>query len=261
VGTLSDILSAFAAVGWRVEFQQAVSGKAANPTRVDFAHGRARLRLLVYAWRITGEGAGRRGDNFRIQTTRSHTGDLLTEAGRLTVGIGLDQARGVIAVFDGWTKRATGGSSSVHIKRALLDEAESEGFAIQSPIWDARAAARLDRVADLLDWMLGQQAVRTAPVQPVAWTVSGEQVEVSADLWASAPAAWLRASDNLILVNDGGDELLDTGLWRIDDVEVAVVNKGSRYPRRAVTFHGHRVGYVKKPEQVLHGLKSGTQND
>jgi hypothetical protein len=254
--TLDDVLGVLSDAGWKTIARTPVNGKATNPTRVDLKKGRSTLPLLVYVWKVTGEGAGRKGLNYRIQTTRSHSGELLTETDRLTIGLGLDASRGVIAAFDGWTKRATGGSSSVHIKRALLDEAAASGFSLQGPYWDDRAAASFASAGNLVDWMLAQDGTRTAGVQPLSSTVDGEKMVALADLWDSAPAAWLRVSDNLVLVEGNGKELIDNGVWRIDEVAVSETTPpGSRYPRRSVEFKGHRHGYVKNEATVLDGLK------
>ena len=88
---VDDVVAAFDAAGWTALVQQGVhGGRSVNPSRVDLARGKQYLQLLVYAWKITGEGKGRSGDNYRIQTTRSHGGDLMTESGRLTLGFGVD---------------------------------------------------------------------------------------------------------------------------------------------------------------------------
>ena len=52
----------FEAAGWTALQQQSVDGgRGANPTRLGLARGKQYLQLLVYAWKITGEGNGRTG--------------------------------------------------------------------------------------------------------------------------------------------------------------------------------------------------------
>jgi hypothetical protein len=231
-----------------------VHGRSPNPTRADLMRGRReRLALLVYAWKITGEGKGRTGTNYRIQTTRSHEGELLSEPDRLTLGFGVDEARKVIAVFDGWTKRNTGSSSSVHIKRELLDGAAAVGYATYGPPWDARAAASFDQVDKLVPWFDTQFKIRLAAVQALEHSVSGESATARADLWDSAPAAWLRQGDHLVLADRAGEHLVDDSIWAIRSLEVTVTVPG-RYPRRSITFTCQRYGRVKNESQVLKGL-------
>ncbi|MET3937176.1 hypothetical protein [Arthrobacter sp. OAP107] len=245
MSALDVVLEKFSETGWSVAARESVSGgRSVNPSRVDLVRGKQRFPLLAYAWKITHEGKGRTGMNYRIQTTRSHEGDLLHEEGRQTVGFGVDADREVIAAFDGWTKRATGSSSSVHIDRATLDKAAADGFAVEEPHWDSRAAARYSDVHLLLPWISDQQATRTAAVQPLEHAISDDQATVVADLWNSAPAAWLRQNDRLVLANREGNDLLDTAIWRITDLKVKTVTKEGRNPRRNVTFTCRRYGRV-----------------
>jgi hypothetical protein len=254
VSAVEDVLARFSDQGWTVVTREPVHGRSPNPTRANLARGRhARLALLVYAWKVTGEGKGRAGTNYRIQTTRSHEGELLSEPDRLTLGFGVDAAREVIAVFDGWTKRNTGASSSVHIKRAMLDEAATIGYATDEPRWDARAAARFDEVDQLVPWFESQASTRLAPVQPLEHSVFGESLIARADLWDSAPAAWLRGGDHLVLADRDGKHLVDDSIWTVGSLEVTITTPG-RYPRRSVTFTCHRHGRVKNEARVLAGL-------
>lgn len=259
MSAVDDLLARFRNQGWTVVTQEPLHGRSPNPTRVDLVRGRRRrLALLMYAWKVTGEGKGRTGTNYRIQTTRSHDGELLSERGRLTLGFGIDTARQVIAVFDGWTKRNTGSSSSVHIKRAMLDEAANTGYAIYGPPWDARAAARFDEIDRLVPWFDDQFNTRFAAVQVLEHSVSGDSAIVRADLWDSAPAAWLRPGDHLVLANRTGEHLVDNSIWVVGSLEVTVTMPG-RYPRRSVTFTCQRYGRVRNEAALLEGLRPDIQ--
>jgi hypothetical protein len=250
MSAIDDVIVAFQTAGWTVGNERV--GRGPNPTRLNLQRGRKqRLSLLAYAWRITGEGKGRRGTNFRIQTTRTHDGPLLSEDGRLTLGFGIDAGRHVIAAFDGWTKRNTGASSSVHIKRQLLDDAEAHGFAIDGPPWDSRVACRKSDIDRLLPWIDEQGRPRVSAVHAVDFQWHGvSTATVSADLWDSAPAAWLRAGDRLVAADRAGERLLDDSIWTVRGLNVRVSVPG-RNPRRAVTFELQRYGRVKDEAQVL----------
>lgn len=245
MSALDSVHEILSDAGWTVATRESVAGgRSVNPTRFDLIRGKQRFQLLAYAWKITGEGLGRSGTNYRIQTTRSHTGDLLIEQGRHTVGFGVDADREVVAVFDGWTKRTKGKSSSVHIERATLDKAAAEGFAEEDPRWDGRAAARYGEIDRLLEWVVKQQQSRTAAVQPLDYIVTGEQAVVVADLWNAAPAAWLRTSDRLVLANSDGNDLLDTAIWQVQGVVVEAVMRDGPNPRHSVKFTCRRYGRV-----------------
>lgn len=259
---VDDVVAAFDLAGWKALRQQSVhGGRSVNPTRVDLARGKQYLQLLVYAWKITGEGKGRVGSNYRIQTTRSHAGELITEAPRLTLGFGVDDARGVLAVFDGWTKRATGGSSSVHIKRETLDRAAQLGYAEQRPPWDSRAAVRTTAVDLLLPWIERQRERRLTAVHPLEVAVDGARARITCDLWDAAPAAWLRRKDRLVLVDGTASQLVDESLWELDDLAITVTKPG-RNPRRAVTFDCRRYGRIDPTaaHDVLRELTGGAHD-
>lgn len=254
MSAIEDVLAAFSKHGWTEVSKETVSGgRSPNPTRVDLAFGKQRLSLVLYAWKVTGEGKGRSGDNFRIQTTRSHEGELLSEDDRLTLGFGIDAERDVFAVFDGWTKRNTGSSSSVHIKRALLDEAIMNGFSSDGPAWDARAACRTSDLGSVLPWIDQQVRPRLAAVQALRCEVKGERATATADLWDSAPAAWLRIGDRLVLVDRAGGRLVDDSIWTVKNLDVTVTTPG-RNPRRSITFILKRFGRVKNEAGILEGL-------
>lgn len=253
---VDDVVAAFDAAGWTALKQQSVhGGRSVNPTRVDLARGRQYLQLLVYAWKITGEGKGRVGTNYRIQTTRSHDGDLMSESSRLTLGFGIDEDRGVLAVFDGWTKRATGGSSSVHIKRETLEGAVDAGFAEQAPLWDSRAAVRLPSVEPLLPWIARQRDRRRTAVHAKELVIDAKGARITCDLWDAAPAAWLRPKDQLMVTDPTGVQFVDASLWEVDDVTLTVTTPG-RNARRTVTFDCHRYGRVHAAaaKPLLHEL-------
>lgn len=234
------VAKSFEQAGWKIYRQQEVFGRGANPTRLGLMAGHERLELLVYAWKITGEGAGRTGTNYRIQTTRSHEDDLLTEGERLTMGFGYDKQRDVIAVFDGWTKRATGSSSSVHIKRSLLVDARNNGYAEEGDPWDARAAARTGNSERLIEWILEQRNRRTATVEPLSVDIQGDTATITADLWDSSPAAWLRPGDIANLAQEA-NESQSAGTWQILQAKVVLSSPpGQRYPRRSVIFECER---------------------
>jgi hypothetical protein len=260
VSAIDEVINAFQAIGWTVGSERV--GRGPNPTRLDLQRGRKqRLSLLAYAWRITGEGKGRSGTNFRIQTTRTHNGPLLSEHDRLTLGFGIDAGRDVIAAFDGWTKRNTGASSSVHIKRQLLDDAQANGLATSGPPWDSRVACRKSEIDRLLPWIDEQGKPRASAVHAVDFQWHGESTAtVSAKLWDSAPAAWLRAGDHLVAADPAGERLLDNSIWTVRELDVQVSGSG-RYPLRLITFGLQRYGRVENEAQVLGTLNRKAIHD
>ncbi len=169
---LDRFLTAVEAAGWTVERREPVAASGGvNPTRVDLRRGRAQHRLLVYSYFITHEGKGRVGNNFRVQTTRSHEGDLLQEPGRITVGVCWDPKRQVFAGFDGWAKRLEAASPSVHIKAQTLDEGAAEGWVEAPPVYDPRPAFTPANVERFLQWTTKINDRRTVLLRPVDYTI------------------------------------------------------------------------------------------
>lgn len=250
---LEKLLTALQAAGWKVALRQPVSQKGGpNPTRIDLRRGNDLRRFLVYSWFLTNEGKGRSKDDFRIQTTRTHSGPLTIEDGRVTIGIGWDLPRNVFAAFDGWTKRHTGRSSSVHVKDELLEQALTHGWAVDPLRWDPRAAFTPAGVGRLLPWVAaGQAEQREAPMKALEMNLlDHETAEIVGDVWKSAPAPWLRVGDRLI-ATDGKKKLADDSLWRVEELEsFAVETDSGRYNRTHIRFRCRRVGAVHDEDVV-----------
>jgi len=142
----------------------------------------------------------------------------MSESSRLTLGFGIDEERGVLAVFDGWTKRATGGSSSVHIKRETLEGAVDTGFAEQAPLWDSRAAVRLPSVEPLL--LLDRPPAGSAterPCTPRNSTSTAGRADHVRPVGRRARRL-VAAEDQLMITDATGVQFVDPSIWEVDDV-------------------------------------------
>lgn len=250
---LEELLEALRTAGWKIELCQPVSqGGGPNPTRLDLRRGGKQHKLLVYSWFATNEGKGRDKDDFRIQTTRTHPGALMTEPGRVTVGFGWERVRRVFGVFDGWTKRETGSSSSVHIKDALLERGRVEGWVVEDSRWDPRAAATPENAEKAIEWIVAmQEEHREAPLKAKELThLDRDHAEIVGDVWAGSPASWLREGDRLI-ATDGKKKLKDESLWRIEELEsFKGKTKSGSYNRTHIRFRCRRVGTVHAEDVV-----------
>lgn len=191
---LARLLRAAEAAGYKVELKQAVSQTGGlNPTRVDLRLGPHHTKLLVYSWYVTLEGYGRGKDDFRIQTTRAHEGPLMDEKSRVTVGIGLRLEDDVFVAFDAWAKRYTGGSSSVHIKRALVGSVKKKGVAKDGARHDPRFGFDDAHVTDFVQWAHGLHDRKDAVLAPHDWTLVDENnAVIVGKVHASQPTSWMR---------------------------------------------------------------------
>ncbi len=243
---LDRLLDAFVAAGWKVALREpVVSPRSRNPTRVDLRHAQVVRRLLVYSWFITGEGKGRKKRDFRIQTTRAHTGPLMTESPRITVGVGWDRDREVFGAFDGWTKRQTGGSSSVHIKADLLDRAKVNGWAVDPPRWDARVAFDAPHAGQFLTWVDQMASRREALLNPLDYTINGDEAQIVGDIWANQPTGWLRVGDRIVMIDDMGAMRHDA-LWKITGMTAQTIKTASgHYNRTRITLACEKTGRIK----------------
>ena len=242
-------IEALVQAGWTVT-DRAPVGSGPNPTVVDIRRGRLHRRLLIYAWRITSEGKGRKRKDredldYRIQTTRSHEGPLQTPTGYVACGIGWDEEREVFAAFDPWVKRNTGTSSSVHFTRALLDEAASAGTARRDPAdHGPQIVFRPNEINEFLGWVIGLQQRRMLVLDPKSFERDDETADVVVDPWDQPSANWLRPGDHLVAQHDG--ELLDKTVWSIESVEVLPQEtQSARYNRPYLRFRCTRYGVIR----------------
>jgi len=236
--------------GWVVERRAQVFASGPNPTRLDIRRAQDWRQFLIYAWNITLEGKGRVGNNYRTQSTRAHDGALICEPDRSTVGIGWDEDRQVLSAYDGWTKRETGFSTSVHIKRETLDTAAANGWAEEGPPWDARAAFRPEKIGRFLAWIGQMGARREAALRPLEFKqLDKDTAEIVGQILGGQPTGWLRQKDRIVVV-DSGRRLADDRLWRIEHLAPIRTKTPGGRQRTWVQFTCRRVGAIHDPSVV-----------
>lgn len=242
---LTTLLAAAEGAGYSVDVRQAVSASGGvNPTRIDLRLGPHVTKLLVYSWFMTLEGYGRGKDDFRIQTTRAHDGPLMDEKSRVTVGIGWRREDDVFAGFDGWAKRYTGGSSSVHTKRALVGAVKQKGSVLEGARHDTRLGFDAEHVAEFIKWAHGLHDPKVAAIVPVSvTTIDANNSLIVGKVHATQPTSWVREKDRL-LVLDSKKRVSDRALWRIASLEPVEGKTPTGYPRRFIRFRCRRVGTV-----------------
>lgn len=253
---LARLLTAAEAVGYSVDLRQAVSASGGvNPTRIDLRIGPHLTKLLVYSWFLTLEGFGRGKDDFRIQTTRAHEGPLMDEKSRITVGVGWHREEEVFVGFDAWAKRYTGGSSSVHTRRALMTAVKKNGSMLEGQRHDARLGFDAQHVADFIKWARGLHDPKVAAIVPVTvTTIDANNLVIVGKVHASQPTSWLREKDRLLIL-DNRKRVSDRALWRIVSLEPVEEKTPAGYPRRFIKFHCRRVGTVDDlPKTTIEAL-------
>jgi len=242
------LIGALEANGWvKVGFKQWDHGSP-NPSILVVRRGHDVRRFLLYAWRITGEGKGRKKTDFRVQTTRADkTGPLKMEPGYTSLGVGWDEDRNVFAAFDVWTKRNTSWSSSVHIRRSLLEAAASKGWEEEDREDGPEIAFTPANVGRFLDWVVRVNRPRVALLEALEVSLTSKDVAViDVDPRRNAKAPWLRPRDH-IAVGRGG-RLVDKTLWRIDDVSEIDQTAAGRNRRWYLRFTCQRWGIIEDPE-------------
>jgi hypothetical protein len=241
-----DVLEgALEARGWAVLERARKYSGSPNPTFLSLRRGRVGARLLVYGWRITGEGKGRKKTDYRIQTTVAGRNPIEIVPGTTGVGLGWDDQRSVFAVFDLWTKRYANWSDSVHITRALLDAAAAEGWAEEMRPDGPEAAFRPDTIDGLFGWLGSQASRRTLPVVPESTSVTGDGLTVVVAKPKQSRATAARPGDYLVLVDDAGG-LTDHYVWRVSgDPEPGwETGAGGRQKLKRLTLEAVRHGVV-----------------
>jgi hypothetical protein len=217
---------ALEAAGWQIMQDVPLSGndRAANPSRLRVRRGLLQRQILAYAWRIQDEGKGRvkagRADlDWRIETTRSHDGDLLAPPGHLSVGLGWFADRGVFAGFDPWVKRTTGKTSSVHFTDVLLRAGAAHGWAEEMRHDGPTCSFRPELVDRFLSWALEcSHDTLLMTVNPMEYSLDDQDVaRLRLDPWRSWRYFDLRSGDCLVLSRDG--QLLSDVVWRIEAID------------------------------------------
>jgi hypothetical protein len=236
-GARDQLLSALEDGGWRLlEAGSPARGRVGNPTRVDLRRGTTLRRLLLYGWNATREGAGRKrhdlgNPRYRVQTTRTHEGDLRFEPGRSSVGIGWRADWDVFFAFDLWAKRFSGSSSSVFVDPPLLQAARDHGAAEEVRGDVAELAFNRSHVDHLFAWLDRLAAERrTVPLEPDGLDVrSADHVSAWVDTRRRTRVTWLRPGDYTVLYKD--ERRMGDDLWRVRETTGERVRAGAHRVR------------------------------
>lgn len=254
---LDTLLAAAQQAGYVVALKQAVSAHGGpNPTRVDLRRGPLLVKLLVYSWYITLEGKGRKKDDFRIQTTRAHDGPLRSERGRISVGVGWREPDKLFVAFDAWAKRYTGGSSSVHTRRAFIDDVAKQGSAVGGEyLHDPRCGFDEAHVGDFIKWAHSLAAARRVGLVPVRTTwIDAKHKIITGKIHATQATGRLREKDAIILF-DKKRQIVDPGLWRVTSLSPVEEKTAGGRSRWLVDFSCQLVGSVSDlPQKIIDDL-------
>jgi hypothetical protein len=226
-----DLASAWSTRGLHVVACDALSGNShrPNPTLVTLAAGNGQTSsFYLFAWRTTHEGKGRKNDNLRIQGTNFGNTNSPYTINRSTVAIGYSEPHNVFFGFDAWIKRQPGKSSSVHIKRHLIEEAQRTGLAFGGDSWDPRIAFTAAHAEELLPWVgrlwdRKQISVKVLSTKPI----DKDNQVVRVDPRSSRAANAVRPKDRLALFNANGKGSPDQYLWRVRQIKVVPVQLAS----------------------------------
>jgi hypothetical protein len=228
-------------VGWRVD-----EDSGGNPSLLTIRKGRATRRALVYAWNVTFEGEGRNKNDWRVQTRRSHDGDLLSPPARLAMGLGWHEDYGLFAAFDVWVKRTTGVSTSIYFTRSLLDAASSEDWAEEVRGDGPECAFKPDQVEQYLSWLLRWRVgPRLVIADPVSFSIDGDDLSLRLDPWRDWHYPSLRVDDHVVLRR--GSDLLDSSVWKVSTVETyrQITAEGANRNRPFLDLTCRRHGIVR----------------
>ena len=200
------------------------SSRKPNPTLVTLAQGGSRTAgYQVFAWRTTHEGKGRKNDNLRVQATSFGNSNSLFVVNRSTVAIGYSEPHEVFFGFDAWIKRQPGSSSSVHVKRDLIEAATASGLAYGGQSWDPRIAFSAAHADKLLPWVADLWKRKQISVKVLeSRIINADHQVVRVDPRSSRAANAVRLKDRLALFDPRGQNP-DQYLWRVRDIQVVPV--------------------------------------
>lgn len=227
-----DLAAALAAAGVSVVEVVPESGhrSAPNPTRISVrADPRRLVHYHLFAWNITHEGKGRVGDNLRVQATSFGQGNSAVTVDEWVLGVGWSGDHDVFVGFDPWIKRNPGSSSSVHIKRGLLEVAAAQHWLEGGDNWDPRVGFVPAEAARFLPWAQKLWVRKTVSViRHSVQVVDADRIILRVDPFRSKRAYGVRPSDRLAVYDESGQNP-DNYLWRVQDIKtVAVVLPSDR---------------------------------
>jgi hypothetical protein len=221
-----DLAKALSAAGIGVVEVVPESGRrsAPNPTRISVRDGpRHLVHYQLFAWNITHEGKGRVGDNLRVQATSFGQGNSPVTVDEWVLGVGWSGDHGVFVGFDPWIKRNPGSSSSVHIKRQLLEVAAAQHWLEGGDNWDPRVGFVPSESARFLPWAQNLWVQKTVSVIcHSVEVVDTDRIIVRIDPSRSKRAYGVRSSDRLAIFDKSGKNP-DGYLWRVQGINTVTV--------------------------------------
>jgi len=243
-----DLVEAWSQRGLTVLSAKPASGKrsAPNPTDVTIRFGPRRTRTYkVFGWNITHEGKGRTGDNLRVQATSFGGSNTPVQVDRSVVCVGRSDEYGVFVGFDAWVKRQPGTSSSVHIRRDLLQETKNKGIARGGYSWDPRLGFTPAHADQHLPWVANLWSRKTIPVRAdLVSAVDADKVVIEVDPWRSQGGYAVRLGDR-VAVYDSDGHSPDPYLWRVIDISTTKVVLPSGRNRFHYRFTAEKSAKVK----------------
>ena len=249
-----SLIAALEDAGWTIgERSRAFTGP--NPTLLHIRRDKRRLQLIVYAWKITGEGQGRARRDLRVQVTRRRDEVLMTRPGYLTCGVGFHEDYGVFGAFDPWVKRHARHSSSVHFPRTLLEEAAQSGTSSRAHAEHGpQFFFRPDAISEFLDWAISLRQRRTLKlsIPEEDFERDGDTARIRCERARRPWADWLRAGDHVVAVRQGApDDLIDDSVWTVDHIQFVAGGEGHAQGR--FEFDCRRHGVIHRADW-LQGL-------
>lgn len=241
-----DLAAALSAGGVTVTGVEPESGRrnAPNPTRISIRIGpRRQVQYRLFAWNITHEGKTRVGNNLRVQATSFGKRNSPVTIDEWILGIGWSGAHGVYVGFDPWIKRNPGDSSSVHIKRDLVEAAATNGWVEGGEDWDPRVGFTPANAAQFLGWAQGLWTRKTLSViRHSGEMIDADHVVLRVDPVRSNRAYGARVGDRLAVFDTEGRP--GDYLWRVQGigtVEVPLPSGRNRFHYRFTCEKSARV--------------------
>lgn len=247
-----DLADAWSQQGLSVVSVSPSSGKRSvpNPTEVTVRVGpRKTVTYRVFGWNITHEGKGRAGDNLRVQATSFGASNTPVQVDESVVCVGWSEEYGVFVGFDAWVKRQPGTSSSVHIRRDLLQKAKDDGISQGGHSWDPRLGFTPANADQHLPWVANLWRRKTIPVRADLVIQDGaDKIVIEVDPQRSQGGYGVRTDDRVAVYE--GDEP-DPYLWRVVHIattEVVLPSGRNRFHYRFTAEKSAKVaGDLEQP--------------
>jgi hypothetical protein len=167
------------------------------------------------------------------------------------VGLGWRVDDKLFVGFDGWAKRFSGSSSSIHTKRTFINDVTASGLEVGGMLHDPRCGFDEAHVDGFVKWAHALGGRKTAGLVPARSTrLDAKNLVITGLIHASQATGRLRVKDRIIVFNKR-KQIADPGIWQIANLTTVEEKTAAGRSRWLVDFTCRLVGTVDDLSQDI----------